>query len=163
MLFINLYLGITALILSVGHEYHVGLYHLYFKDQGIQISQKLFIDDFEKALMLSGKAVKIGDDLQEEKVSSALQEYIKHHFALSYENKEIPITYIGAEWEDYHTIFLYWEVEKLPENMSELKIRNTIFLEVSNDQQNMHHIHSADKEHSLLLERNKTEGSINIR
>ena len=157
MYLLNLAIGLTYL-LSTPHDYHVGIFNIDINQREIQITQKLFSDDFEKAFYLQGEEIKIGDDLGEEKVSKAMQEYVRKHFKLSVGREELKLDYVGAEWDDdLHTIYLYWEFNQAPHPLTELTIFNNIFMEVSEDQQNMHHVKKDGRQVSVLTERNKTE------
>jgi hypothetical protein len=149
-------------IASVKHEYHVGIYDIYYKEQKFQLVQKLFVDDFEKALNLSGRILKFGDDINEIELSEAMQSYISDHFKLSLDKVNMDLKFVGAEMEDYHTVFLYWESEAVYEEFKEIEVFNNIFLEVSQDQQNMHRFYYGEKESSLLLHKDRINGTIKL-
>ena len=143
------------------HDYHVSVIEITYKPElgKIEISQKLFADDFEKALMLEGKLIKFNDDLNEESSKEALVQYLNKHFTIKIDGAPEQMKYLGAEWEDYHAFYIYWELE-VSNSLEEITIINDVFLEVSSDQQNMHYISFKNKKMSLLLQEGKTKGSV---
>lgn len=146
------------------HEYHVSITHIEVKDQQIQISQKLFADDMEKALLLSGKVVHFKDDLNDIQLTEALQIYVRDHFRISISGKEITLKYVGVEWDnDYHAFYLFWEGELKNENTISLEIFNNMLLEVSAEQQNKHYLKSGEKESDLLLDKDEIEGNLLVK
>lgn len=149
------------LISLLPHEYHVSITNIEVKEQQIQISQKLFADDMEKALLLSGKVVHFKDDLNEIQLTEALQVYVRDHFQISVSGKEITLKYVGAEWDnDYHAFYLFWEGELKNENYKSIEIFNNMLLEVSAEQQNKHYLKSGEKESDLLLDKDQIKGNL---
>ena len=149
------------LVLLNPHDYHVGIFDIEIKDHRVQISQKLFSDDVQKALMLSGLTVRFGDNINEEELSKSLQQYIKKHFAVTINDEKAELTYIGSEWDDdFHTFFMFWQVDLHSDEVKTIDIFNDILLEVTSDQQNMHRVKSNEKEFSLLLDKSRTKGQI---
>ena len=144
---------IAAIILLalIPHEYHLSIHEIDINDGRIEITQKLFADDFEMAFHKMGMELSIGDDLGEEDVSSAMQTYVQDHFELIADQKKVELIFIGAEWDsDLHTIYLYWEGE-INSATDQLEVRNTIFQEVSQEQENMHHLLWDSQKHSFVL------------
>lgn len=154
-------LAFILLSFAYPHEYHVGIYNIAFKGEEVQVSQKLFSDDFEMALYKKGKRIHIGDDLSEDAVSKAMQAYIREHFSIRVDNEKVPLDYVGTEWDDdLHSIYLYWKGKISTAEVRNVEISNTIFLEVSPDQQNMHYLLYNGIKKDLLLETGKTTGLI---
>jgi len=158
-LYINL---IWPLVFSIipAHDYHVGIYEIEYKNNRFQVSQKLFVDDFEKALKKIDDEIVFGDELTEAMLAQAMKEYLNIHFRITIDRELLQLSYVGAEWEDEHAIYVYWESSEVPSDFRSMNIFNNIFLEVSPEQQNMHHIKINDQQKTLLLKKGKTEGSI---
>ena len=145
------------------HDYHVSIVEIgYHPTKGkIEISQKLFVDDFEKALMLDGQLIHLEKELNNSPSKDIIIQYLNKHFSLSTNEEEIELQFVGAEWEDYHAFYVYWE-STVPSNLQTLTINNDVFLEVSTDHQNMHYIQSGKKKISLLLQDGKTTGLVHL-
>lgn len=159
----HLIISFLFLFTALLHEYHVGFYTIVVKENTCQITMKLFSDDFEKALHKQGNEVKIGDDLLEKELSLLLRSYISSHFKLSMSGNEKKLNFVGAEWDDdYHAMYFYWECELNESDKKEINIENSIFLEISKEQQNMHHIKFDDKEYTLLLDYNKRTSTVSL-
>ena len=144
------------------HDFHVSITEMELKDNRITISQKLFSDDFSKALMLRGSSAVIGDDLLEKSINTEMRSYIAEHFSISTGEKKLEIKFAGAEWLDYHTLYMYWESEEVEDLTEEITIYNEIFTEVSREQQNMHYFRNNGRDEALLLNAEKTTGKLRI-
>jgi len=132
----------------------------YKRDLGkIEISQKLFADDFEKALLMQGLVIKLEHDLNDENSKNVIMAYLNKHFSIEINGNLTEMQFLGTEWEDYHSFYVFWELN-VSDSLEEITVINDVFLEVSTDQQNMHHIDNGDKKKSLLLQLGKTKGSI---
>ena len=164
--FVQLFILLPALWISMGlpHEYHVSLTDIRFnKDSSrLEISMNLFIDDFEKAMHLAGKKVRIGDDINNEKLRNAISSYLNKHFQIQVNKKELELTYLGAEWEDdLHSFYAYMECPlELPIN--EISLFNDVFIEVSEKQENMHYLHIGGNQESVLLNAQKKKMVISL-
>lgn len=145
-------------LLLLAHDYHVSIYNLEFKEDECQISMKLFSDDMEKAMELSGESIRIGDFPGEGHDSEVMQKYIKDNFKLFQNGVEMKMNFEGAEWdEDFHTVIFYWLVPLRNMQDGNLEISNSIFTEVSEEQQNMHYIVRKEYKASLLLDKTITK------
>lgn len=142
------------------HDYHVSIYNIHFNEESrkLEVSQKFFVDDFERALEISGNKTIFGKDLVSARESANARAYIKEHFTIKVKDEKVDLNFVGAEWEDVHAMYFYWESEELPE-FEEISITNTIFLEVSNQQENMHYFTYGKKPpESLLLNSKLSSG-----
>lgn len=147
-----------------GHEYHVSITEINLNEQTnrLEISMQLFMDDFEKALRSANKNVKIKDDLSEEAVWTVIQWYLEEHFSVTVNGSRLMFRYIGAEWDkDLHSFHVHSESEEIDE-ISEVSIYNSIFTEISPEQENMHHLNIGSTHESMLLVKDKERGSIII-
>ncbi len=156
MILINLFL---LLLGSPDHDYHVGIYEVEVKENRFQISQKLFTDDFEKALKMISDDIVFNSDDPDDEFLTHIESYIRNHFSIRVDGQEVELDFLGAEWEEFHVVYLYWESASL-DPFESFEIRNTIFYEVSSDQQNMHHIKFKEKKVSLLLEKDQPSGLV---
>lgn len=149
--------------LLLAHDYHVSIYNLDFKENECQISMKLFSDDMKKALELSGNKMQIGDFPDEGQESELMQKYIKDNFNVFLNKVEMELIFEGAEWdEDFHTIIFYWLIPLKNNSLENLEISNSIFTEVSEEQQNMHYIVRNENKTSVLLDKSITKTSVQL-
>lgn len=149
------------MLLLFAHDYHVSIYNLDFKENECQVSMKLFSDDMEKALELSDNPIRIGDFPGEGKDSEAMQKYIMDNFKLLQNGVEMELNFEGAEWdEDFHTVVFYWLVPLRNMQDGNFELSNSIFTEVSEEQQNMHYIVRKEYKTSLLLDKTITKKAI---
>ena len=157
---------IPITLISAGelHEYHVSITEIQLnKDkQRVELSMQLFVDDFEKALRIANKKVVIKDDLTDEKVWTVIQWYLEEHFSLTVNGSKLMLTYLGTEWDDdLHSFYVFIEGE-VTDEISDISIYNSVFTEVSESQENMHHISIGTFKKSVLLVKDKEHASMSL-
>ncbi|MEQ9064590.1 MAG: hypothetical protein RIE58_10470 [Vicingaceae bacterium] len=146
------------------HEYHVSITEIHFNEETnqVEISIKLFIDDFEKAMNISGNNIRVKDDLSEAKVRQSIEDYLDNHFTLHVNGNPLVLKYLGAEWdEDLHSFFVLLESPS-PEDIQRLEIFNNVFVEVSDQQENIHHLDINGLQKTILLNVYKTAEVLEI-
>ena len=146
------------------HEYHISITEITLNSdsQRLEISMQLFVDDFEKALHIAKRKTKIKDDLNDQKVWQAIQDYLKEHFSLDVNGSKLKLTYLGAQWDDdLHAFFVFIEAD-VKQEITELSIYNSVFTEVDENQQNMHHLTLGTYNKSVLLVKDKEHSSVKI-
>ena len=160
------FLLLFPLITMYFHEYHVALIDIRQKvdEERLEISLKLFIDDFEKAMILSGKVVRIGDELSTPEVKEAISTYILQHFRISVNGEDLDLSVLGSEWDDdLHSFYTYIECPLSQKKITELTLFDDIFTEVSAKQENMHYLHLGGREESVLLTTEKTSSTVKFK
>jgi hypothetical protein len=141
-LFIPL-LGIAFSSASPGkpHPFHVSVVEINHNktDRSLEISCKIFTDDFEKIL---AKNYKTKTDLAREDMKTAMdtlvKKYLQSHLSINADGKSLSFNYLGYEIESEAT-FAYIEVVQLP-SVSILGISNTILYDQFADQLNIMHV-----------------------
>jgi hypothetical protein len=102
-------------------------------DKTLEITCKIFWDDFESILSRNNKA-KV--DLTNEKNLSDnnkwVFEYLKNHLQLQADGKAAPLNYVGFEKEDV-VIYVYLEVKDIA-TVKKLSVTNSIMYDMFEDQ-----------------------------
>lgn len=143
------------LLFSVLHAFHLSKTEINYDVQSnsIQIASKVFIDDLESELKLSGyNKLQIGTSLEKSNVDSIIHIYFDQHLSVILNDKKLNSNFIGKELSgDLQAVWVYIEIANV-ENFNEVKINNTILVELFNDQQNMTIIKRNNKmiEHKML-------------
>jgi hypothetical protein len=128
-------------------------------DKDLEISCKIFTDDFEKTLAnvyhtkvdLSAPANKQAND-------KLVTEYIKTHLQLKLDNKAVTLTYVGFE-KDNDAIWSYFEVDNANTAPKKIDVTNSILYESYDKQMNLMHVTVAGSRKSTRLNYPEKEAS----
>ncbi len=143
--------GIT--LLSLFHPFHVSVTEINHnaKEQALEITCKLFVDDCEKGLTAFGKTkVDLQSDALHDKMNQLLKAYLNQNFSIKIDGKEVDMQFIGFE-VDKESVFCYFQSEKIS-SMKKMEIFSTILYNEFNDQSNIFHITVHGKRQSSKIE-----------
>lgn len=141
--FVTLFLVFTlsSIIKEKKHPLHVSTTEVNFnaKDKSLEISCRIFTDDFESIL---AKLYKQKTDLSKPEMKTAMDElvkkYLTSHLQIKANGKIAILNYIGFEI-DHEATNIYLEVEKIP-SVKSIEIDNTILYDLFNDQMSIVHV-----------------------
>lgn len=143
------------------HKFYVGIYQINYanKKKEVQITARIFIDDFEKALEHKFKK-KIY--LATPKEISETNDFIKSYLAEKMQikvNKSIKnMKFLGKETED--NVLICYLTTPVQEKITSIEIYNSILTEMYPEQQNIVHININGNKKSLLLTDSELDGEI---
>lgn len=141
------------------HEFHLGKCFIEYneKEQALQISMHLFIDDLEEALRQQGAdKLFICTEKEDPKAETYIYKYLQQKFTLQLEDQPIQYTFLGKEIsEDLAAVWCYLEVEHL-ETIQKLYVKNNALMDAFEDQQNIIKIVGPNKKKSYFLFDNKS-------
>ena len=125
--------GTHPIFVSVAEiEYNAG-------NRSLEISCKLFTDDFEKALRSDYKAqVDLINPKDKSAMDKLVNDYVQKHFTIYLEGKPVAIKYLGYEQIE-EGIFSYYEASNInpPKNVS---IFNTLLYAYHEQQMGLMHV-----------------------
>ncbi|MEL6986329.1 MAG: DUF6702 family protein [Bacteroidota bacterium] len=136
------------------HEFHVSKCLLNYseKDQALQISIHVFIDDLEndlkkydseKLYLGTPDEIAIGDSL--------VEAYIKDYLKIQIDGSQKSFNYIGKEVsEDLIALWCYFEIENVHPSKS-IEVYNNILMEQFDDQKNIINIKGPDNTKAYFL------------
>lgn len=120
------------------------------RDKTLEISCKIFTDDFENIL---AKNYKVKVDLINPKdkaaMDSLVKKYLINHFSIKANGKPVVYNYLGFENEG-EAAYCYLEVSQVP-TISKLDITNTILYDSFDDQLSILHVTVDGKRKSTKL------------
>jgi hypothetical protein len=140
------------------HKYYISVTQINYieEKQSLQITSRIFVDDFENALRarynenltLSGNnGLETGDVY--------IQKYLKEKITIKINNKKANLTFIGKEY-DGDIMRCYLEVEGV-KNIESIEISNQVLFELFEEQQNILKIKISPQQKSAILSvKNKT-------
>lgn len=134
-------LGIPATTPNDVHPFHVSVIEINHNaaEKTLEISCKLFTDDFEKIL---GKNYNTKVDLinppDKSRMDSLVKKYVLSHFSLKANGRPVIMNYLGFEHET-EAAYSYIEVPNVP-SLSKLDIVNTLLYDMFDDQIGIMHV-----------------------
>src|SRR6478735_6765031 len=131
---------LTSLV-SLFHPFFVSVTEMNHnaKDKTLEISCKLFADDFEKGLEQVYKTpVDISNPKDKKQTEQFISDYLKKHLLLKIDGKAVQIEYLGFEKEG-EAAWCYMQVNNVT-SVKKIEITNKILYETSNTQVNIVHV-----------------------
>lgn len=158
-----LFIG-AAIILSAGtHPIYVSVteMELNAKEKRLEISCKLFTDDFEKVLRTTYKThvdlINPGNNAEMDKL---VNNYVQAHLKLTADGKPLALKYLGYEIIE-EGVYSYFEVPALS-SLKRLDIFNNLFYEYSHQQMGLMHLTVSGERKSTKLVNPENKASLNF-
>jgi hypothetical protein len=124
------------------HPFFVSVTEIEYNEaeKTIEISCKVFTDDFEKALVKANNTVV---DIYKPKDKALLEkqisDYIRKHLQLKVDGKPLNLQYVGYEIEDQSTLS-YYQANQVASVPKKIEIDNSIFFESIEKQISIIHV-----------------------
>lgn len=132
------------------HPFYVSVTQIDYKENALQITIKIFIDDLEDAIVnSSNEKLNLGTKKENEYTNNILMQYLKYRFSIKVNHNLTTYTFIGKEIEN-DVIWIYLEVNNLTK-INHLEIENTIITELHKSQTNLIHSDINNIKKSLIL------------
>ena len=144
--------------LNIFHPFYVSVTEIvHNKTTGtIQVSVRIFFDDFERALEKKYKKnVNILKPASRKEVDELISTYIKDHLKVSANGKPVELKYLGYEIEE-DAAWCYFETSKV-NAVKLMNVENDILFEQHAAQSNMIHVIVNGKRKSTKLDNPKKE------
>ena len=129
-------------------------------EKTLEITSKLFTDDFEKVLVQNYKTkVDLINPPDRQAMDKLISDFVQKHLLIKLDNRSIQLSYLGYE-RDAEAVYTYFQVENIGV-IKKLEINNTILHELFTDQINMMHVMVGGKRKSLKLDFPEKEAVLN--
>jgi len=153
-----LLLSVLGLFLSSSrppspHPFHVSVIEINHNpsDKNLEISCKIFTDDFEKVLIQNYKTkVDLINPPDRKAIDKLIFDYINTHLSIKTDGKPAILTYVGFEREN-DAIFAYVQADNIP-SVKNIDIGNRIMYDFFDDQTNLMHVVVGGSRKSTKLE-----------
>lgn len=143
------------------HPFHVSVIEINHNaaDKTLEISCKIFTDDFEKILAKNYKTkVDLINPSDKAPMDSLVKKYILSHLVISANGKPVSLHYLGFE-NDQEAAYGYIEVEDIPV-LNKINISTNIMYDQFEDQVNIMHVIVNGNRKSTKLNFPDTEAEI---
>ena len=152
---------IPLLSFTILHKYYVSVSEIEFvkEQKSVQITSRIFIDDFETLLRQRyDKDITLAIENEKSTVNFYIEKYLKEKFKIKINGQEIAFKFLGKEYED-DIMISYLEIENIHE-ISLIQVTNRVLFDVFSDQQNIVRFKINSKNKSFLLTKENDKGML---
>lgn len=135
------------------HPYFVSVVEINYstKEKTLEITCKIFTDDFEKTLRQNYKsAVDLVQVKNRQEMDRIVKDYIQKHFQVKADGKLLPLKFLGFEKEEA-SVYSYFEVTGIPA-IKKLEVMANLLYDYKREQVNLVHVTVNGKRQSTKLE-----------
>lgn len=146
-----------------GHPLHVSVTEINHNaiDKTLEISCKLFTDDFEKVLAQNYKTnIDLINPTDRPAMEKLVNDFIHLHLTIKADGKPVQLSYLGYE-KDNDAIYSYFEADSIG-TVKKLDITNNILYELFTDQINLMHVTVGGKRKSTKLDYPETKAAFSF-
>lgn len=123
---------------STMHKYYISVTQINYiqEKQSVQITSRIFIDDFENILRERyDNSITLAGKNEIQIIDTYVEKYLKEKITIKINNKNVKTIFIGKEYEG-DIMRCYLEIENI-KNIKSLEVSNKILFDLFNDQQNI--------------------------
>ncbi len=145
------------------HPLHVSVVEINHNatDKTLEISCKIFTDDFEKVLVQNYKTkVDLINPPDKKTMDTLVKKYITTHLSLSADGRPVRFSYLGFERES-EAVYCYVEVDHIP-SVKKIDITNKLLHDLFTDQINLMHVIVGSIRKSTKLDYPDTQASFSF-
>lgn len=162
---ILIFLIIPLFAFTTAHKFYVSVTNVTYseKDDAIQITTRIFIDDLEKTLKERYDIQpKLATKEEMSSVDSYIDKYLKSKFLVFLNEEQKAFTFIGKKY-DNDIIVCYLEVPKANfKSLKTIAIINEVLTDVFEEQQNVVHFKLNNEKKSFVLSASNNKGMLNL-
>lgn len=148
---------------TVMHKYYISVTQInYIQDkQSVQITSRIFIDDFENVLKENyDQTIELATPNETEKVNDYVENYLKENIVVKINNKASKMTFIGKEYEG-DIMRCYLEIEGIT-RIESFEVFNSVLFDMFEDQQNIVKTKMNSKQKSFILTTKNAKAVLNF-
>ncbi|PXX26796.1 DUF6702 family protein [Arenibacter sp. ARW7G5Y1] len=161
-----LILLIPLLAFTVAHKFYISVTSVEYsdKDRALQITTRVFIDDFEKMLQERyGIQGNLATKDESPQVNEFIGKYLKAKFSLEVNGQNVSYDVLGKKY-DNDIMILYLEVPKIDFNsISTISVQNEVLMDMFMEQKNVVHFKLGNQKKSFVLIRENNKGMLNLK
>ncbi len=121
------------------------------KDKTLEVSCKIFTDDFEKTLRSAYKThVDLLDPKIKPEMDKLVSDYVMKHLKISVDGKPAPLKYLGYEKIE-EGIYSYYQANNIP-SVKTIEVTDDVLFEFNDQQMNLIHVIVGGRRQSTKLD-----------
>lgn len=160
-----LFLILPLFAFATVHKFYLSVTNVRYseKDGAIQITSRIFIDDFENVLQERyGFDAELATKNESEEADAYIEKYLRAKFAVEINGENASYNFIGKKY-DADVMICYIEVPKINlATTKSIQITNEILTDLFDEQQNIVHFKIDGKKKSFVLLKSDTKGMLNL-
>jgi hypothetical protein len=132
---------LSSASLDISHPFHVSVVEINHNaaDKSLEISCKIFTDDFEKVLAQNYKTkVDLTNPPDRKAMDSVVKKYILSHLSVSVDGKPGALSYLGFEKEN-EAVYSYVQVDNVA-SVKKVEVTDKLMQDMFTDQVNIIHL-----------------------
>jgi hypothetical protein len=141
-------------MLSMFHPFFVSMTEMDYnaKDKELEVSVRIFTDDFENAIRKYHPDVKVDilHPANQQQMNQFVNDYIQKHLLVKINGTPVQIAFVGYEQQS-ESIWSYFEIKNIT-GVKKLDITNNILHDYNTNQINMMHVKVGDNEQNYKLD-----------
>ncbi len=159
------FLFLPLLMILGGHKFYVSVTNIeyYAKEKSLQITSRVFIDDFEKVLEERyGIKTWLGTPEEIAEADDYIEKYLKAKFLVKINGETVHYQYLGKKF-DNDIMVCFLEVRDITlSQLSSIEIQNELLMDLFEEQKNILHFKIMEKKKSFVLIRENNKGLLNF-
>lgn len=150
---------------TTAHKFYISVTNVKYseKDAALQITSRIFIDDFEKVLQERYNfEAELATEKESEEADAFIEKYLRTKFRVEIDGEKASYSFIGKEY-DADVMICYIEVPNFDlTHATSIQIENEILTDVFDEQQNIVHFKIDGRRKSFVLLKSNTKGTLNL-
>ena len=147
------------------HKFYLSVTNVNYseEDRALQVTSRIFIDDFEKVLFERyGIEAKLATPNESKVADEYVEKYLRTKLVVEINGENAPYTYIGKRY-DNDVVICYIEVPDVDlAQTKSIEIENELLTDLFDEQQNIVHFSIGDLKKSFVLVKSDTKGMLNL-
>ncbi|WP_430966077.1 DUF6702 family protein [Spongiimicrobium sp. 2-473A-2-J] len=160
-----LILALPLVAFTTAHKFYVSVTNINYsdKDDALQITTRIFIDDFEQVLEERyGFTAQLATDEESTAANTYIEKYLRAKFVLQIDGENRSFVFLGKKY-DNDVMVCYLEIPEVQfEKVKSIEVQNEILTDLFDEQQNIVHFKLKGKKKSFVLVRENNKGMLNL-
>ncbi len=162
--------GVLVLVLpliafSVAHKFYISVTNVGYseRDDALQITTRIFIDDFEELLLQRyGFEAKLATDKESREADEYIEKYLRTKFVIAINGEPQAFDFLGKGYED-DIMICYLEIANIDfPNIKTIALTNEVLTDLFEEQKNLVHFKIKGKKTSFVLIKENNKGMLNL-
>ena len=161
-----LILLLPLLAFTVAHKFYISVTSVEYsdKDRALQITTRIFIDDFEKVLQERyGITGSLATKEESDMADAYIEKYLRTKFMVEINDRPVDFDFLGKEY-DNDIMICYLEVPKIDmSTATSISVENEVLMDIFEEQKNVVHFKLGNQKKSFVLIRENNKGMLNLK